>query len=169
MRKKGFTLIELMIGVVIGIIILLMVGMVSSISTKFWKKGETKSMLNSTLLLISSFLEKNIREATSCEVFDNGRGIILKKEVSEEGDEWERKFYLRGNNLMYENEDGKVITLVKGEVKGIEFKKFEFKFPAEDYQGEEVSACVSIEIEIEKNGETLGIKKIVNLRNMGVR
>ena len=169
MKKRGFTLIELMIGVVIGLIILLMVGMISSTTTRFWEKGKTKSMLNSTLIFISSFLEKNIREATSCEVFNGGQGIILRKEVSEEGDEWERKFYLQGNDLMYEDENGRVIPLVKGELRGVRFTKVEFKFPAEDYQGEEISASVSIDIEIEREGETLGLKKIVNLRNIGVK
>ncbi len=165
-KKNGFSLIELLIGIVISISFLLGIAIISLTTTKSWEKERNKNVLNSTLNFISSFLEKNIREATDCEVQDDGKKLVLRKEPLEDGKEWERSFYIEGNDLIYVNEYGEKIHIVKGQLKGIKFNKFEFKFPAEDYQGEEVSASVSIDIEIEKGGQISKIKKIVNLRNI---
>jgi competence protein ComGC len=81
-EKFGFTLIELIIGIVIGIIIILTIGYGLAFSNKVFKNQISEYNLTREGSFAISFIERKLRDKKpeSIEIIDSGKKIMINSE-----------------------------------------------------------------------------------------
>ena len=154
--KKGFTLVEITIGLVIASILLLIVGTIQVTSVKFWLRGEAKVALQSEASFLFACLTPPVREATNAAVSSNGQTLTLTKNTPEGILEWTKKFYREGNNLKYQLDAQTSEILILGTLDSLAFTH-----PAD-------KGNVGIAIVLYKSGESFSLQKTLVMRNFGL-
>ncbi|MDD5454619.1 MAG: prepilin-type N-terminal cleavage/methylation domain-containing protein [Candidatus Ratteibacteria bacterium] len=103
--RKGITLVEMMVGMIVLSIFILAVGMILLASSKFWNGGWTQVKLQSDASYAFSRIEKVAREASRV-LADPGGGSTLQltREVGGVA-QWTRIFQLSGDTLKLDAED----------------------------------------------------------------
>ncbi|MCX7917565.1 MAG: hypothetical protein N2589_05505 [bacterium] len=80
-KKKGLTIIEMIVGIVSGIVILLTIGYVLYYGNKTYKREEKIMELKREAVSGVRFIEKKLRDKKpeQIEIEDSGRKLIIKK------------------------------------------------------------------------------------------
>jgi prepilin-type N-terminal cleavage/methylation domain-containing protein len=105
MNKKGITLIEMMVGIIIFSIFILAVGMILVSSGKFWNSGWTQVKLQSDASYAFTRIEKVTREASRVLTNPGGGSTLqLTKEIGGIT-EWTKVLQLNGNTLKLDSEN----------------------------------------------------------------
>ena len=116
-RQNGFTLIELMTGMVASMIVLLAAGSVLIVGNRYWDKTWDKVGLQRDASYAMLKISRSIRAGTSAELESDGTGIKIYRKS-----DWIR-FYLDGDNndLKCEIEGGTPQIVVGSSIADIEF------------------------------------------------
>ncbi|MFA6074542.1 MAG: prepilin-type N-terminal cleavage/methylation domain-containing protein [Negativicutes bacterium] len=100
MRKKGFTLVELLIGSMIGAIVLMSVYVAFNAATKYWNKSNSATSAQQTARFASDHLSRNLKIAGSADKYyyniEPG-GQHLDYLVFMAGTAWKGYIYTRTN------------------------------------------------------------------------
>jgi len=75
MNKKGFTIVELMVAIIILSIFLLSVGMILTSSVRFWNSGWDQVGVQQDASYAFARIEKIVRSGSSAVVLDGGSGL----------------------------------------------------------------------------------------------
>ena len=116
-KRNGFTLIELMTGMVAGMIVLLAAGSVLIVGNRYWDKAWDRVHLQRDGSYAMLKIGRSIRGGISAELESGGKGIKIYRQTN-----WIRFFLDGGNNdLKCEIEGGTPQTVVESNIADIEF------------------------------------------------
>jgi len=163
MKRKGLTIIELMVALAIGTVLILIVGLIHTTTLNFWSRGNDRVFLQEESSFIFTYLEKPIREASGASVENGGKSLILTKEILEGNPGWVKRFYREGNSLKYKVDEEESKVLISGRLQSIAFT-----LPAKDTSGEDIPGGVGIEMVLQKGKEEFSFQKTVVMRNLGL-
>ena len=163
MKKKGLTIIELMLALAIGTVFIVIVGLIHTTALNLWSRGNDRVFLQEESSFIFTYLEKPIREASGADVEDDGKSLVLTKEILEGNPGWIKRFYQDGNSLKYKVDEEEIETLISGRLQSIAFSH-----PAKDTSGEDVPGGIGIEMVLQKGNEGFSFQKTVVMRNLGL-
>ncbi len=152
-KKKGITLIELIIVIVIGAIGLLAVSFFASQSWKEWNESQQIKALQEEMDLASYTIKGVLEEASDITILDEGplSGTKIKSSYN---NEWEKEFYPSGNNLIIEDIKNEATRVITNYLKSISFQQ--------DSTGSET---VLVNLKVEKDDREIENSFIIFLRN----
>ncbi|HOV22211.1 MAG TPA: prepilin-type N-terminal cleavage/methylation domain-containing protein [Candidatus Ratteibacteria bacterium] len=153
MKKKGITLIELIVVIVIGAIGLLAVSFFAMQSWKEWNENEQIKTLQEEMDLVSYTIKGVLEEASNIEILDNGPLSGTKINASYKN-EWQKEFYPSGNELIVEDIKNETTRTVTNYLKSISFQ-----------QDNTSSDTVLVNLKVGKGGKELENSFIIFLRN----
>ena len=120
-KKRGFTLIEMIVGMAMAAILAVILGMLLYFNFRIWQANTTATQLQQDAALITNTISKVVRSGSSSTITVPGSGSSSVINVGA------AQFYLTGAaspyNLLYRTTSGSVITLVSNEVTSPVFQK----------------------------------------------
>jgi len=146
--KKGITLIEMMVAIIVLSIFLLAVGMILVSSGKFWNSGWTQVKLQTDASYAFARIEKVAREASRALSNPGGGSTLqLTKEIGGIT-EWTKVFQLNGDTLQLDS--GNIISGVSN---------LSFAYDSGN------SAAIIVNLTLKENGSQTVYRTTVFLRN----
>jgi len=153
MKKKGITLIELIIVLVVGAIGLLAVAFFTSQSYRELNENEQIKSLQEEMDLASYTIKGVLEEASNITILDPGPLSGTRINASYKN-EWEKEFYPSGNNLIVEDIKNETTRAIINYLKSISFQQ--------DNTGSET---ILVNLKVEKDKKEIENSFIVFLRN----
>jgi prepilin-type N-terminal cleavage/methylation domain-containing protein len=148
-RQKGFTLIELMIAVMAGVVLILAAGMVLSIGHTFWNKSWEEANLQRSASYAILIMSHSIRAATSAQVEGGGTALRIYKQ----GNSNIRFSYVEATNELRSQFGAQPETVINDTV--------------EDLQFNVVGKKVTIDLRLQKDNAQTHLVSTVMMRNYG--
>jgi prepilin-type N-terminal cleavage/methylation domain-containing protein len=148
-RQKGFTLIELMIAVMAGVVLILAAGMVLSIGHTFWNKSWEEANLQRSASYAILIMSHSIRAATSAQ--EEAGGTALK--IQKQGTSDIRFSYVEATNELRSQFGAQPETVINDTV--------------EDLQFNVVGKKVTIDLRLQKDNAQTHLVSTVMMRNYG--
>ncbi len=158
--KKGFSLVELMIAMVIAGILFLIVGIIQVSSTNFWIRGNDKVVLQGESSFMLTVLTKAIRESTNAQILNSGQRLELERKDKNKNLEWTKVFYQDGKDLKYKINEEEDEILISGILHSLDFN-----FPEQNEEGEYVPGVIGIEVVLKRKEESFSTQKTIVMRN----
>jgi len=152
MKRKGLSLVELLVVIVVGTIAVVAVTSLVVESYRNWNLSIQKKSLQEELDLACYSIKGTVEEAKKVEIEDPGPSYGTKL-VAEYDSVWQKEFYPRGTTLVIRNKETGEITTVIDSLSDISFQK------------ESQSETILVNITVRKAGATLSNSFAVFLRN----
>jgi prepilin-type N-terminal cleavage/methylation domain-containing protein len=148
MNRKGFTLIELTVAVMIFLIFILAVGTILTSSWRFWNDGWEQVRLQRDASYAFARIEKVVRDASEVSNDpDGGSTLELTKDTA--GEQWDKTFKLT-NDVLYLEESSGSDAIIEG-VQEISFS--------------DSGNMVIVELILETGSADTGFRTAIFLRN----
>jgi prepilin-type N-terminal cleavage/methylation domain-containing protein len=148
-RQKGFTLIELMIAVMAGVVLILAAGMVLSIGHTFWNKSWEEANLQRSASYALLIMSHSIRAATSAQEEAGGTALIIHKQGTSDI----RFSYVEATNELRSQFGAQPETIINDKVEDLQF----------NVEGKKVT----IDLRLQKDNAQTHLVSTVMMRNYG--
>lgn len=151
-QQKGFTLIELMIAVMAGVVLILAAGMVLTVGHTFWNKSWEEANLQRSASYAILIMGHSIRAATSAQVEPGGTALIIYKPGNS------RRFsYVEATNELRSQFGAQPETIINDKVENLQFIMDPTKPPNK----------VTIDLTLQKDNVQTHLVSTVMMRNFG--
>lgn len=114
--QKGFTLIELVIAIVAGVVLVLAAGIILFIGQIFWNQAWKKANLQRDASYVMLRMSRSIKAGTAAEVADDGKTVKIYRS----GD-YIRFFWVEGTRDLRSQTEGKPEIILNNKVEDLQF------------------------------------------------
>ena len=146
--QKGFTLIELAIAIVAGVVLILAAGVILFIGQIFWNQAWKKVNLQRDASYAMLRMSHSIKAGTAAEVLDDGKTVKIYRS----GD-YIRFFWVEGTNDLKSQIEGKPEILINDKVEYVQFNV--------------VGNKITIDLELKEDDAQTHFVSTVMMRNYG--
>jgi len=148
-RQNGFTMVELMVAVITGLIVILAASIVGVTGHKSWNQAWERANLQRDASYAMQRINQSVKAGISAKVLPDVKSVRINRENG-----WERFYFVPcTSSIMYQFEGHEPITIIDGKVEDIEF----------DVQ----DSMVGIELELKQDNLQFHLISTVMMRNYG--